>query len=281
MKKRAFAVFFLLLALLISTAAAANDSVAAYDAAYIVDRANLLSDDEERALAAHFDEIFADSGLLAVFVTANGAENVLQNLPYYAGDAVDMLLLYVDMESRNFDLYQYNGEVGEAAFRVSEDESDTILDEILDYAIDGDWYGAAICFADGGKAAFLNGSNFVGGKDQYGDEGYIEYAPPDAHTPVSPIALFFENLVSTLPVGLISALIAVICVVVSYKKKVRGETYPLDAYTRMDLTDSQDNFLNKNLIVTVIRKDPPSSGGGGYSGGSRGGGGGHMGGRSF
>lgn len=276
MKKRIAAAFVLLFALLLSTAAAA------YDAAYIRDGADLLTDAEEAALAAHFDGIYADSGLLCVFVTANGSENVLQKLPDYADGAVDMLLLYVDMDARDFDLYQYNGEVGEAAFRVNSKESDAILDGVLDYAKAGDWYGAAVCFADESEAAFLNDVGFVPGTDKYGDEGYTEYTPPAARPPVNPFALFGESLGRALPFGLIAALIAVICVVVSYKKKVRGETYPLDAYTNLNLTDSQDNFLNKNLVVTVIRQDPPASSGGhsgGFSGG--GGGGGHMGGRSF
>lgn len=270
MKKRIVAAFVLLFALLLSTAAAA------YDAAYIRDGADLLTDAEEAALAAHFDGIYADSGLLCVFVTANGSENVLQKLPDYADGAVDMLLLYVDMDARNFDLYQYNGEVGEAAFRVSSKESDAILDGILDYAIDGDWYGAAICFADESEAAFLNDGGFVPGVDNYGSEGYTEYT----NTP--PVQRFLASLGSALPFGILAALIAVICVAVSYKKKVRGETYPLDAFTKLNLTASQDNFLNKNLVVTVIRQDPPASSGGrggGFSGG--GGGGGHMGGRSF
>ena len=278
MKKRIVAAFVLLLALLLSTAAAA------YDATYIRDGADLLTDEEEAALTAHFDGIYADSGLLCVFVTANGSENVLQKLPDYADGAVDMLLLYVDMDARTFDLYQYNSEVGEAAFRVSSKESDAILDGILDYAIDGDWYGAAVYFADESEAAFLNDVGFVPGTDEYGSEGYIEYTPPAERTPVNLFALFCQNLGRALPFGLIAALIAVICVAASYKKKVRGETYPLDAYTNLNLTDSQDNFLNKNLVVTVIRQDPPASSGGhsgGSFGGHSGGGGGHMGGRSF
>ena len=274
MRKRILAALVLLFALLLSMAAAA------YDAAYIRDGADLLTDEEEAALAAHFDGIYADSRLLCVFVTANGSENVLQKLPDYADGAVDMLLLYVDMDARNFDLYQYNGEVGEAAFRVSSKESDAILDDILDYAADGDWYGAAICFADESEAAFLNDVGFVPGTDEYGSGGYIEYTPPVERTPVDLPALFCRSLGSALPFGLIAALIAVICVAASYKKKVRGETYPLSAYTNLTLTDSQDNFLNKNLVVTVIRQDPPASSGG-HSGGHSGGGGGHMGGRSF
>ncbi len=273
MKKRIFAALALLLA------AAFLLTAAAYDNVYIYDGADLLNADEENALTAHFDGIYADSGLLCVFVTAENDTGVLDRLPEYAGAATDMLLLHVDMGIREYNLYQYNGIEGESAFRVSSAESDDILDSLADYARSGDWYGAAICFSDEAEAAFRNADNFVSGVDKYGDEGYTEY-PKVKYDAAAVFQLFLRQIGTALPFGLIAALIAVICVLVSYKKKTRGEVYPLDAYTNLKLTDSQDNFLTKNVVVTVIHENTSSSGGGGGSRGG-GGGGGHMGGRSF
>ena len=252
---------------------------------YVIDDAELLTADEKADVEAYYDRIYTEDNLLLVLVTAYGKGDVLSALPDYADGATDMLLLYVDMDARHFDLYQYNGVSGESAFRVNSSETDTILDAVLNYAADGDWYGAALCFADESLPAFTNDANFISGKDHYGDEGYQEYEKPDG--PVTwqyKLELIGGIAVGILPIALIISLIVTLIVLASYKKKVRGATYPLEAFTNVKLTASQDNFINKTLTVTTIHRDNDSGGSSGGSsggGGGGGGGGGHMGGRSF
>ena len=259
--------------------------VGAYDFSYVIDDAELLTAEEKADVEAYYDRIYTEDDLLLVFVTAYGKGDVLSALPDYAGIAADMLLLYVDMDARHFDLYQYNDVSGESAFRINSSETDTILDAVLNYAKDGDWYGAALCFADEGLPAFTNDANFVSGEDHYGDEGYQEYKKPDG--PVTwqyKLELIGGIAAGVLPIALLISLIVTLIVLASYKKKVRGSTYPLEAFTNVKMTASQDNFINKTLTVTTIHRDNDSggsSGGSSSSGGGGGGGGGHMGGRSF
>ena len=258
--------------------------VGAYDFSYVIDDAELLTADEKADVEAYYDRIYTEDDLLLVFVTAYGKGDVLSALPVYAGIAADMLLLYVDMDARHFDLYQYNDVSGESAFRINSSETDTILDAVLNYAKDGDWYGAALCFADEGLPAFTNDANFVSGEDHYGDEGYQEYKKPDG--PVTwqyKLELIGGIAAGVLPIALLISLIVTLIVLASYKKKVRGATYPLEAFTNVKMTASQDNFINKTLTVTTIHRDNDSGGssGGSSGGGGGGGGGGHMGGRSF
>lgn len=256
--------------------------VGAYDFSYVIDDAELLTADEKADVEAYYDRIYAEDDLLLVFVTAYGKGDVLSALPDYAGIAADMLLLYVDMDARHFDLYQYNDVSGESAFRINSSETDTILDAVLNYAKDGDWYGAALCFADEGLPAFTNDANFVSGEDHYGSEGYQEYKKPDG--PVTwqyKLELIGGIAAGVLPIALLISLIVTLIVLASYKKKVRGAIYPLEAFTNVKMTASQDNFINKTLTVTTIHRDNDSGGSSGGSSGGGGGGGGHMGGRSF
>jgi uncharacterized membrane protein YgcG len=75
-------------------------------------------------------------------------------------------------------------------------------------------------------------------------------------------------------VGLAAGGIMVIAIVISYKRKSRSASYPLEEYTRLYLTTTHDTFLYRNVVRTVRNN---GSGSGGRSGG--GGGGGRSGGR--
>lgn len=75
-------------------------------------------------------------------------------------------------------------------------------------------------------------------------------------------------------VGLLAGGITALCIVLSYRKKRHGESYPLDRYARLQLTQHQDIFVGSH--VTRVRVQSASSG---SRGGGFGGGGGHRGGR--
>ena len=74
--------------------------------------------------------------------------------------------------------------------------------------------------------------------------------------------------------GAVGALIAVLVVVLSYRKKKRSASYPLKEFTDMHLTVANDVCTGRT--VTKVRL---SSSSGGSGGGSRGGGGGRSSGR--
>lgn len=118
-------------ALVLALVIALTVFVGAYDFNYVIDDAELLTADEKADVEAYYDRIYTEDNLLLVFVTAYGKGDVLSALPDYADGAADMLLLYVDMDARHFDLYQYNSVSGESAFRINSSETDTILDAVL------------------------------------------------------------------------------------------------------------------------------------------------------
>ena len=81
-----------------------------------------------------------------------------------------------------------------------------------------------------------------------------------------------KRLGGPLLIAALGALIAFLCVFISYKRKVRSDCYPLKEFTNMNLTYSDDQFTGK----TVTRRHSPRSKGSSRSGG---GGGGRRGGR--
>ena len=250
------------------------------DFGYIYDDADIFEDNEEEKMERVAEEVYSDSGLLCVVVTDYGIGDMLSMLPAYAGSAVDMVMLTVDMSAREFDIYQYNAIEGESAFRISYSESENILDSILDDMVSGNYADAALMFVNMSESAFVNDSNYVvGDYDGYEYYDYSENAYDHHEHKTFSIGMILLPLI----VGAVVGGISVLCVRMSYKKKVHGSTYPLSQYSNLNITDSKDNFITKNVVVTHI-PDPPShsgGGGGGFHGGGSRGGGAHMGGRKF
>ncbi len=242
---------------------------AALEFDYVFDGAGLLTEDELSKVSIAAEEVYSNSGLLCVAVTDYGISDMLSSLPKYAQGAVDMALLSIDMSAREFELLQYNSETGEDAFRISYSESQTILDDIFDYMADGEYAEAMLLYISLAEEYFLGGEVFD--SDNVGsDYEYISYEDEFSLFDVI-LPLFFGAAVGG---------IVVLFVWLSYKKKVHGSTYPLSQYSKLNLTDTKDNFVRKNVVVTRI-PDPPESSGGGRGGSSSGGGGASMGSRKF
>ncbi len=77
-------------------------------------------------------------------------------------------------------------------------------------------------------------------------------------------------------VALVIALIVFFSVRFQYVRKLRGESYPLEHYTKLTLQQQQDIYLRKTVTRTKISSNSGGSRGGRSGGG---GGGGHRGGR--
>lgn len=79
-------------------------------------------------------------------------------------------------------------------------------------------------------------------------------------------------------IALFAAGIPAVCVVVSYRRKKRGETYPLNRFANLDLTERDDVCLGTSVTRTLVESSSSRGGfsGGGFSGGGRSGGGGHS-----
>lgn len=266
-------------------------------AAYTYDNADLYTPDEETEIAAAAEQVYTNSGLYCVILTDHGIGDILAELPIYAGDAVDMALLTIDMSAREFYLYQYNAEEGESAFRISSVESDEILDGILPEMADGDYFNAALTYLEMTEKRFNNDEAFdpaLTGDDyeyiEYPTYDYPSYDYPYEYPYEAEVnrGFPFEVIFMMAFVGAVAGGISVLCVWLSYKKKVHGATYPLGQFAKLDLIDSRDTFINTTKVVTRIPDPPSNSGGhhrsGGFrsgGGGFRGGGGARMGGRKF
>ena len=250
--------------------------------AYVYDYADLYTDAEEAQIAAEAQAVYENSGIRCVLLTDFGIGDITAGLPNYAEDAVDMALLTIDMSAREFYLYQYNGEDGESAFRISTFESDAILDGILPDMANGDYFLAALVYLEMTADAYTDAEVFdpaVTGDDYV----YIEYPDPIYPTiyPTEPAGFDWDVFCMMLFMGAAVGGIVVLCVWLSYKKKVHGEIYPLGKYANLALVEQQDNYINTTHTRVRI-SDSSSNGGARSGGGSRGGGGGaRMGGRKF
>ena len=64
---------------------------------------------------------------------------------------------------------------------------------------------------------------------------------------------------------------AVLGVFLYYRKKQHGDSYPLDRYAKLHLTDAQDRFVGSYITRTRVQSNSGGGGGGGSRGGHRGG----------
>lgn len=56
-------------------------------------------------------------------------------------------------------------------------------------------------------------------------------------------------------VGLVAAIGAVVGVILSYRRKNRSPIYPLDQFTKLNLTEKQDRYLYTRTTTRTINRD--------------------------
>lgn len=166
------------------------------------------------------------------------------------GDSAIVLLLRRHGGTYYYDMYTF----GEAYDIFADSDVDAVLDDpkVYDNLKSGN-LGA------GCEAFTLHCQSIL-------NEHYYKEAERERRAPLT--AVLFGVII-----GALSAGVTVLCVFLSYRRKTRGETYPLDRYARLYLTESRDIFAGS--FVTRVRIQSNNSSGGGRSGG----GGGHRGGR--
>ena len=250
----------LLLTVLFTICAFANE----YDFEYVYDDAWLFTNVEEAKIVKEAENVFENNNVLFVVVTGYDLSDLLDELPEYASDAEDMILLSIDMESGIMDMYQYT--TGEK-YKISDAEKDDIFDGMYDDMHAENYCDAALTFISMTLDAYTNSE--IAADSDYVDEQY--YSEKEKEFGIGSVIL-------PLVIGLAVGGITVFFVKMSYKQKVHGSIYPLSKYSSLNLTASNDNFVNKTVIVTRIQDPPSNSGGGGRSGGAKGV---RMGGRSF
>ncbi len=251
---RRISIIFLILALAVSLAtpilAKPYPSVPT-----ILDEGGFFTAEEAAALEAACLAVEEGTGIQMMIATTRRTlwgEEILSR--YGLAEFHDIVILVITYDYEyHYDLYTY----GKAVSKLSNREVNNILDapDVFDNLKGGALFEGSMAFTvhteDALLTAALAPSNF-------------------------PLSFFLICI----GLAILLALIVCACVFFSYKKKKRSSSYPLEAYTKLDLTESRDIFLGSHVTKRYI---PPSNSGGrsggGRSGGSRGGGGGHRGGR--
>lgn len=232
----------------------------------VLDLLGLLSEEEEKRLSSSArKDTHGISFYLITMQTAyaddyltDGEIYTMLDLPEWYLQKTHAVVLVVRMTGANnkfyYDMYTY----GDAVDVFSDYDVNRILDE--DTVYDSLKAGNV----KNGAAAF-----FELCADEI-DGHYKALAAKERRKPLVVVLI-------AVSAGLVAAGGSVLGVVLYYRKKQHGITYPLDRYAKLNLTHREDRFVGS--YVTRVRIQSSSSNGGSRGGGSRGGGGGRRGGR--
>lgn len=178
-------------------------------------------------------------------------EDYLDEHGFYEGD--DLFLLIVSRYEGiwYYDLYTY----GACDAGLSDFEVDALLDlpDVYDNLKSGNVHEGATVF-------FTQAEQLLANDEMKGD---------------TPLQYRFGP---ALVLALLAALVPSLIIVFLYKRKSRSASYPLDEFTTLSLTRSDDTFIGSTVRRSYVPRSS-NNGGSGASGGGRGGGGGHRGGR--
>lgn len=117
----------------------------------VSDEASLLTEEEITSIELRAEEFKVAYNIDTVILTRNQIpgtrkqyiEEYFDNAKGKMTDAV-ILLINMDSRSRGVEIQGY----GECEFKLSNDRIETILDDILPYLSDGEYYDSMICFLD-------------------------------------------------------------------------------------------------------------------------------------
>lgn len=219
---------------------------------YVLDKAEVFSSSEIEHINATVEQYFGKSDCKVYILTvpelnSYSEYDVYDMMEEYGLEGNMVILSIKDNVFHNYDLYVF----GKADRRISYSESDAILDaEGVYYNIkSGDYYSGAL--------EFIALS--------------YEYYSVDLSRLI---------LIAVLVGAVVSGVVG-ICVICSYRKKLRSTIYPLDRYAKLSLIHSDDIFMGSFVTKRVIQSSGGGRSGGGGGSGHHGGGhgGGHRGGR--
>lgn len=250
-------------------AAILSISALASDYTYVYDEADIFTYEEIDIISKEAKALYESKNVRLVIVSGYGIEETDSYVP--GEDDAILLAFDMDPDIRERFLYQFSAL---EQYNISDAEAEEIYDYVGETLAYSDFFDAALAFLEIAAEKYSNDEEFVEG--DYDGYVYYEYSEADSFE--------LSDVVLPLLAGIVIGGISVLCVKSSYKKKVHGATYPLSQFSKLNLTASNDDFVNKTVVVTRI-PDPPSSSGGGRSGGGSigrsSGGGMRMGGRKF
>lgn len=246
--------------------------VCAANTEYVVDQADLLTDEEETVLSEKAQAMAETWKQDFVLVTTDDAEG--KEAEAYADDYYDY-----NGYQKNGVLYLIDLDNGEIWISTSGAMIRFLTDERIEKVLDAGY-------------SEVKGQNYEEGLllmlDQ--TEAYMDSGIPDGqYTYDRETGKIERHRSVTFMEGLIAVVIALVCgggfamvTISSYKMKKSSYKYPYREKARVDFTRREDRFINQIVTQRRIPKSPPpgSGGGGGRSsvhtsssGGSHGGGG--------
>lgn len=252
MRKTLFLCFFILLLTALTVTVLAADSIT------VIDNMDLLTEEEEEALAYTFSKE-QETGVafyLYTMSTANAddypSDRAVRSYCRIPDDEAAVVLVVRKAHTTYYyDMYTY----GDAWDMFSDSDVDRILDSF-------------------GVYNSLKSGRIYEGADSFFTlcrETVWEYREIEAaRIAREPLMIVLTGVFC----ALLGAGVTVLVVVLRYRTKKHGESYPLEHYAKLELTHREDRFVGSH--VTRVRIQSSSGSGGGRSGG---GGGGRRGGR--
>ena len=218
-----------------------------YGTPSVVDLADLLSDGEERVVAAKLDKLYSQYGIKVVAVTTDDLHG-MSEMDYaddfydYNGYPEDGVLFLLSMENRKW----WFSTKGNGIDYFTDYGIDYVAEEMMPYLKSGEYYDALETYA-----------NCAGYLIEEGEKG----DPVDTHN--RPAEFGMMNVGIGLSAGLIASLVTVL-VMKGKLKSVRKQRFAGN-YIIQDsflLTGFADMFVNKSVSRSARPKDNDSHGGG-------------------
>lgn len=218
---------------------------------HVNDEGNLIFDDAQiKTLTEKYDKASKDTGWDVVLVvgTLGAPKSTIQSqyrqVYKECGFSKDGIMFVIDAVS-NARVIVTEGK----AYKAIDDElADDMADELLVYLNKGDNYGAANKFAE--QVEYYNPGNFLN----------------------RIIRTFWDYGIFIFGVALIVCLVIFFSIKKGYTDNGKSGLYDLHQNSTVNITQAEDEFIDKTISVTVVQSSSSSRSGGGGGGGRSGGG---------
>lgn len=230
----------------------------------VIDEAGLLTNEEvdglEEQIAAlcetypNMDFVFVTTDDTQGKDTQAYADDYYDFHGYGAGGNDSGVLFLIDMDNRNLGISTH----ADGVRYFTDERIEALLDRAYGYVSGGDYAGAAKAFLDGAEEYMKTGIP----SDQHNYDTETGKITREKNLSVQEIVIF----------ALIAVAAGVVCCVVvfvRYRKKADRNSYPFREKSEMNLTRSEDVFINQTVTRRRINSNPPSGGSrssGGFSG---------------
>lgn len=171
------------------------------------------------------------------------------NHNYGCGDKKSGVMLTIDMSSREM----YIITKGEAMYYFDDSRMDTMLDDVQAELADGNYQGACNEFIDSVQYYHSVGKST-------GNSTYNNVKIQDE--PLTLADRFLKGMYTGAVLALaVGAFAAGACVIIRYKysQNGKGANYDLEKNSSLNLTESRDQFLYKNVTYTTVSSSSSSS----------------------